>query len=239
MTLTLIKPRLLCIKSKQSPKVRIEENTSILPQNLQIFKQKILSENGFLVFNFSPEVFDFLDNETSDNSITKRNFVKTYHQQAANLNDSDQNIESPFGGNSIYHQIGNAYFHYEMTIEKGVANAADRIPADGDVLRLVNNALAYCFKEARLSTIVKSDFEHNKFVGQVSTIRRTLTNKDDDFISHFDKIDETAAQINNTSLKHLFINNHSEAANKGEIKENYLRNIYLVAAEHLKRLLNN
>ena len=36
--------------------------------------------------------------------------------------------------------------------------------------------------------------------------------------SHFDKIDESPAQINKTSLKHHLGNNHTEAANKGKVK---------------------
>ena len=52
----------------------------------------------------------------------KRDFLKIY-QQAANLNDSDQNIESIFGENNNYHQIGNAYLQYEVTIEKDAAVA--------------------------------------------------------------------------------------------------------------------
>ena len=46
------------------------------------------------------------------------------------------------------------------------------------------------FKECRLSTTSGSDLEHNKFVGQVSTIMRCLTNKDSDLLSQFDKIKE-------------------------------------------------
>ena len=61
------------------------------------------------------------------------------------------------------------------------------------------------------------DIEHNKYVGQVSTFMRALTSKDGDILSHFDKIDESQAQIHNTSLEHLLINN-DVAANKGKIE---------------------
>ena len=54
--------------------------------------------------------FQLIDNWIIDNSIVKRNFLKIYHQQAANLNVSDQNIDFIFGENNNYHQIGNAYF---------------------------------------------------------------------------------------------------------------------------------
>ena len=44
----------------------------------------------------SLKVFQFLDNGSNDNSILKRDFLKIYHQQAANLFDSDQNLEFLF-----------------------------------------------------------------------------------------------------------------------------------------------
>ena len=163
--------------------------------------------------------FQLIDNETIDNSIIKREFLKIYHQQAATLNDSDQNVEYMFGENNNCHQIGNAYLQYELTVEKDVANVADRIFVDADVIRLVNNALAYWFKEARLSVTEGSDIEHNKYCGQVSTILRVLTIKDGDLLSHLDKIDESQAQIENISLKHLLNNNHNVEANDGKIKE--------------------
>ena len=50
-----------------------------------------------------------------------------------------------------------------MTIGKDVAVAANRVQVNGDVIGLVNNASAYCFKEARSSTTGGSDLEHNMF----------------------------------------------------------------------------
>ena len=47
---------------------------------------------------------------------------------------------------------------------------------------------------------------------------RALTNKDGDLLSQFDKIDEAEAENENKSLKHLLINTHDIAANKGKIK---------------------
>ena len=105
-----------------------------------------------------------------------------------------------------------------MTIEKDVAVAANRALVIGGAIKLVNNAFAYCFKEARLSTAGGSDLEHNKYSGQVSTIMRSLTSKDGDFLSNFDKIDESEAEIENISLNHHIINNHDVAANKDKIK---------------------
>ena len=54
------------------------------------------------------EDFDLRDKETIDISIIRGDFLKIYHQQAANLNDSDQNIEITIGEKNNYHQIGNA-----------------------------------------------------------------------------------------------------------------------------------
>ena len=160
--------------------------------------------------------FQLTDNELIDNSIIKRDILELYLQQAANLNDCDQNIDSIFGEKNNYYQIGNAYLHYELGIEKDVAVAANRILVTGDAIRPVNNAFGYCFREANLSLTGGSDIKHNNYVGQVSTIMRALTSKDGGLISGFDKIDESEAEIENTSLHHHLINNHELAANKGK-----------------------
>ena len=112
----------------------------------------------------SLEDFHLLDNETIDNSLIKRDFLKKFHQQAATLNISDQNTQFIFGANYNYHQIGNAYFQYGITIEKDVAVAANRVLLNGDAIRLVINAFAYCSKEARLSATGVSVKEHIKTV---------------------------------------------------------------------------
>ena len=41
-----------------------------------------------------------------------------------------------------------------------------------------------------------------------------LTSKDGDLLSHFDKIDESEAEMENTSPNNLLISNHDLAANK-------------------------
>ena len=88
---------------------------------------------------------------------------------------------------------------------------------------MTNNAFAYIFKEARLSTKSGCDLEHNKFVGQISTIMRALTSEDRDLLSQFDNINEklvlnddgtqsdadTSTIINNTSLKKMLTDNHN------------------------------
>ena len=63
----------------------------------------------------SLEDFQLLDNESIDNSLIKRDVMKKYHQQGAQLNDPDQNIEFIFGDNNIYHQIGNSYLQFDIS----------------------------------------------------------------------------------------------------------------------------
>ena len=55
----------------------------------------------------SLEVFQLLDNEPFDYSTIKRDFTIIYHQQGAQLNQSDQTIEFFSGENYNYHQISN------------------------------------------------------------------------------------------------------------------------------------
>ena len=157
------------------------------------------------------EEFQFLDNEPFDNSIMKRDYSKIYHQQGANLNDPDQNVEFIFGENNNYHQIDKAYFEFDITI-RDTAGAF----TDANDKRLIKNALAHCFEEASLATTGGAALEHNKYVGQVSTIMRLLTSKDGDLSSSFDKSGESALHDNNV-LKRLLTNNHIDA-NKGKNK---------------------
>ena len=172
----------------------------------------------------SLEDFQLLDNEPFDNSIIKRDFTKIYHQQGAQLNQSDQNIEFIFGENNNYHQIGNGYLEFNITVRK---NDTTNFHIE-DPIRLVNNAYAFCFKEGRLSTTIGSDIEHNKFCRQISTIMRVISNKDDDLLSQFGNINENdipllerladlPPQIRSTPHQKMLIDNHLDA-NKGKIK---------------------
>ena len=168
----------------------------------------------------SLEDFQLLDNESFDNSIIKRDFLKVYHQQGAQLNDADQNIEFIFGENNNFHQIGNAYHEFDITLQPHGGGGF----LDDAAIRLTNNGFAYVFKEARLSTST-TDLEHNKYLGQISTIMRVVSSRDGDLLSQFDNINEevgadeaaTSVNIRNTSLHKMLIQNH-EAANRGKIK---------------------
>ena len=172
----------------------------------------------------SLEDFQLLDNEPLGDSIIKRDFTKIYHRQGDQLNQSDQNIEFIFGENNNYHQIGNAYLEFNVTVRK---NDTTNFHND-DPVRLVNNGFAFCFKEARLTTSIGGDIEINKFCGQVSTIMRAISNKDGDLLFQFDNINENdiqvlnrladlPTQIQSTPHQILLINNHIDA-NRGKIK---------------------
>ena len=134
----------------------------------------------------SSEDFQLLDNEPLDDSIIKRDFSKIHHRQGDQLNQSDRNIEFIFGENNHYHQIGNAYLEFNITVRKN----DDTNFHKEDPVSLVNIGFAFCCKEARLSTSLGSDIEINKFCGQVSTIMRAISNKDGDLVSQFDNINE-------------------------------------------------
>ena len=139
----------------------------------------------------SLEDFHLLVNEPFDNSIIKRDLLKVYHQQGAQLNQSDQNFEFIFGENNNFHQTGKAYLEFDFTVRKTDTTNFH----NDDPIRLVNNAFAFCFKEARLSTTIGSDIEHNTFCGQVSTIVKVISNKDGDLLSQFDNINESDMPI--------------------------------------------
>ena len=169
----------------------------------------------------SLEDFQLLDNEAFDNSIIKRDFLKVYHQQGAQLNDADQNFEFIFGENNNFHQIGNAYLEFDITVR--AQNAADAFDNDSPI-RLTNNGLAYAFQEARLSTTT-TDLEHNKYCGPISTIMRVISSRDGDLLSQFDNINEeiganeaaTSDNIRSTSPNKMLITNQADA-NRGTIR---------------------
>ena len=184
----------------------------------------------------SLEDFQLLDNEPLDNSIIKRDFTKIYHRQGDQLNQSDQNIQFIFGENN-YHQIGNGcleftvrklYFTYYYSINITVRKNDTTNFHNDHPIRLVNNAFAFCFKEARLTTSIGGDIESNKLCGQISTIMRAISNKNGDLLSQFDNIKENdipvlnrladlPVQIRDTPHQKMLINNHTDA-NKGKIK---------------------
>ena len=116
--------------------------------------------------------FQLLVIESIDNSVIRRDFLKAYHQQGAQLNQSDENFEYIFGENNNYNQNGNGFIEFDITVRK---SDSTNFHYD-DPIRLVNNGFAFCFEESRLSTNIDSDIEHTNFCGQVSTILRVISN---------------------------------------------------------------
>ena len=164
----------------------------------------------------SAEDFQLIDYLKIDDSIIKRDFIKIYHQHGAEVNNENQNIKFFFGENLNYIQIGNNYLEIDIEVKK----TDSTIFANADRIRLVNNGLAYVFQDGRLSTSAGTEKEHNKNLGTVSMIMRILTQKDGDLSSYFDKTDETEAGINNTTLKRMLIDSHTNDDNKGKIRAN-------------------
>ena len=128
------------------------------------------------------------------------------------------------GENNNYHQIGNDYLEFDITVRKSDSTNFHH----DDPVRLVKNGFAFCLKEARLSINLGSDIEHNKICGQVSTVKKVISNKDGDLLSQFDNINENVIpilerfadlpiQIRSTQNQKMLIKNHTDA-NKGKIK---------------------
>ena len=131
------------------------------------------------------EDFQLIDNIGIDNSIVKRDFTKIYHQQGAQINNANQNIGFMFGENNNYYQIGNGYLEIDITLRKDGGDFEDDNTV---VIRLVNNAYAFCFREGSIRSTGGMEIELNKFLGPTSTIMRGLTSKDDELSSAFDKL---------------------------------------------------
>ena len=140
------------------------------------------------------------------------------------MNQSDQNVEFVFGENNIYHQIGNGFLKFDITVRK---KDGTNFHYD-DSVRLVKTGFAFCFKEARLSTTMDSYMENNKLCGQVSTFLRVISNKDGVLLSQFDNINESDIsvleiladlphQIRDSPQQETLIINHTDA-NKSKIK---------------------
>ena len=158
---------------------------------LQIYKhlEFFLSGNGF-VFLISSNHFcklkkknlensELIDNETYAKSFMKKDFIGIFHQQGANLDNLDQNIEFICGGNNRTHQIGIAYLQFHMKVLKADVKKF-RITNDivtNAVIRLVSSDFACSLKETQMETTEGSDLEHNKYVGNVSTIMRISTSR--------------------------------------------------------------
>ena len=161
----------------------------------------------------SAEDFQLINDPKTDESIINWDFEKIYQQHGAEVINENQNVIFYFGENLKYIQIDNSYL--EIDIEVGKADKTNFTNADE--IRLVNNGLAYILQEGWLSKSAGTEMEHNKNLGNVSAILRLLTQRDGDLSSCFDKIDETEAGINNSTIKQMIIDSHTNEDNKGKI----------------------
>ena len=83
------------------------------------------------------------------------------------MNDSDQNVDIIIGENNNYHQVRISNLGFDITVRKANCNKFNFTidPATNEVIRLVNNAFAYCFKEGTLSTTGGMEIEQVNFLG--------------------------------------------------------------------------
>ena len=167
----------------------------------------------------SAEDFQLIDIEKIDDSIIKRDYIKIYHQSGANVDAENSQIKFYFGENHNFIQVGNGYLEFDIRIRRANDNNFDigAAPANQDIIRLVNNAFACTIHDARISTSAGVEIEQNKYVGPISTIVRIVTQKDGDLSTYFDIFGESEDEINNSSLKKILIDNHTEA-NRGLIR---------------------
>ena len=134
----------------------------------------------------SAKDFQLIDLEKIDDSIIKRDFIKIYHQSGANADAEISQIKFYFGENHNFIQVGNGY----LEIDSRVRLDNDNSFADGNLIRLVNNAFAYTIHDSRISSSAGVEIEQNKYVGPISTIMRLVTQKDGDLSTYFDIINE-------------------------------------------------
>ena len=164
----------------------------------------------------SVEDFQLIDDSKIDDSIIERDFIKIFHQFGAEVGNENQNVKFYFGENLNYIQIDNSYLEIDIDVKRADGNKF----ANADEIRMVNNALDYVFQEGRLSTSAGTEIEHNKSLGNVSTIMRLLTQKDGDLTSYFNRIVERVARIADATLKQMLIDSYTNDDNKGKMRAN-------------------
>ena len=181
------------------------------------------------------EDYHLTEDSPIDTSIIKRDFTKIYQQYGARKNHVDRIFEIISGENNIYHENGNSFLQYDITIRKVAlppANEGDPLnPPNPEfifvhIVRMARKAFAFTFKHTRLARTGGGDIEENKYVSNVSTIMRVLMSTDGDLKSHFDESDESEDGIKNTSIKHMLIKNHNTAAKKEKSRATCFRTIF-------------
>ena len=165
----------------------------------------------------SAEDFQLIDDSKIDDSIIKRDLIKIYHQSGANVDAENSQIKFYFGENHNFIQVGNGYLEFDIRVKRADGNAFAIVAPGNDIIRLVNNAFASTIHDSRISSAAGVEIEQNKYVRPFSTIMRIITQKDGDLSTYFDIIDESEDGINNSSLKQILIDTHTEA-NRGLIR---------------------
>ena len=122
------------------------------------------------------EDFQLIDTEKIDDSIMKPDFIDNYRQSGANIDAENSQIKFYFVGIQNFIQVGIGYLEFDIRSRK--ANNTNFIVAadnTNEIIRSVNNALAYIIHDARISTSAGVEIEQNKYVGTISTIMRLVT----------------------------------------------------------------
>ena len=101
-------------------------------------------------------IFDIIN----DISILRRVFAKIYHQQTAQPDKPDKNVQFILGQIDIYYQTDNSCFQFDRELKNDGGNVEDD---NTDITRLVNNAFAHIFKEIVILTKGGTEKESNKF----------------------------------------------------------------------------
>ena len=152
-----------------------------------------------------------------DDSIVKRVFMKIYHQSGVKVDNENSNIKFFSGDNHNFVQVGDGYLEFDIKIRKADNSNFTIVAHGNDVIRLINDAFAYIFHDARISISSGVENEQNKYVGPISTIMlRLVTRKDGDLSTYYDTIDESEDGINGSSLKQILIKYHTDD-NRGSI----------------------
>ena len=63
-----------------------------------------------------------IDHTIIDNSILRRGYAKIYHQENAQLNEANKNVQLIFEENSNYYKIGISYLQFDIEVKKDGGN---------------------------------------------------------------------------------------------------------------------
>ena len=150
-----------------------------------------------------------------------KKFRIIHQQNGQQVNDGNQAIKIFLGENITFIKVCCGYLEFDMNIRK--PDNTNFVVADDktkEVIQLVNYAFSYTSHDARISTSSGTENKQIKFVGLISINMRLVPLKDRDLSTYFDILDESDNGIDNSSLKQILNNNHTEA--NGEVIRGYL-----------------